>query len=91
MDWPSLLGVFSLLSFISPDLEGAMLVRTVLIVHICDAVLCRLISAQSGRDKGLWTLGGLLLGIWALGVLLFLPRRQPKTVRKSKWITPLPR
>ncbi len=90
MDWQTLLGYFSLLSFIVPDLEGTVLVRTVLIVHICDAVLCHLIAGHSGRDKGRWTVGGLLLGIWALGVLLFLPKWQPKTGGHSQLFTHLP-
>jgi hypothetical protein len=91
MDWQTLLGYFSLLSFIVPDLEGTVLVRTVLTVHICDAVLCHLIAGNSGRDKGLWTVGGLLLGIWALGVLLFFPKWQPKTGGHSQLFSRLQR
>lgn len=92
MDWPALLGYFSLLSFIEPELEGAVLVRTAFVVHVCDAVLCRLIATHSGRDKGLWTIGGLLLGIWALGFLLFLPKPQPeKSGRSLERPTHLPR
>jgi hypothetical protein len=79
MDWSTIWGAVSLISFIRPELEGTVLVRTVLIVHICDAVVCRLIAANSGRDKRLWTIGGLVLGIWALGVLLFLPKRKAQT------------
>jgi len=91
MDWQTLLGYFSLLSFIVPDLEGTVLARTVLIVHICDAVLCHLIAGHSGRDKVLWTVGGLLLGIWALGVLLFLPKPPPeKSGRSQETLTHLP-
>jgi hypothetical protein len=91
MDWPALIGAFSLLSFIKPDLEGAMLVHTVLIVHVCDAVLCRLIATHSGRSRELWTAGGLVLGIWALGILLFLPRPRPKTSARHDAVIRLPR
>lgn len=91
MDWPTIFGTVSLLSFIRPELEGTVLVRTVLIVHICDAVLCRLIAAHSGRDQRLWTIGGLVLGIWALGVLLFLPNRKAEARAPGAPVTRLRR
>jgi hypothetical protein len=73
MDFQTILGYFSGLYFIRPDLEASTLLRTAFVIHVTDAVLCRLIAAQSGRNKNLWTLGGLLLGIWALGALFLLP------------------
>jgi hypothetical protein len=90
MGWESFLGYLSLLSFINPELEGAMLARTVAVVHICDAVLCRLIAAHTGRSKTLWAFTGFFLGIWALAILLFVHTvRAPATA--SPRITRLPR
>lgn len=51
------------------------LMRTALVVHICDAVMCRLFAHNNGYPKNLWTLLGFLFGIWAIAVLLVLPRR----------------
>lgn len=76
MEFETILGYFSGLYFIRPDLEASTLFRTAFIIHVTDAVLCRLIATQSGRNKNLWTLGGLLLGIWALGALFLLPARK---------------
>jgi len=44
-------------------------------VHVLDAILCRVIADHSGRRKNLWTVAGLLLGIWALGTLFLLPAK----------------
>jgi hypothetical protein len=79
MDFPTLLGYFSGLYLIKPDMEALPLVRTALVIHILDACVCRLIAANSNRNKNLWTLAGLVLGIWAVGALFFLPARREKT------------
>ena len=78
MDFPTLLGYFSGLYFIKADMEVYTLLRTALLIHILDACLCRLIAANSNRNKNLWTLSGLVLGIWALGTLCLLPARREK-------------
>jgi hypothetical protein len=56
-------------------MEPATLFRTAALVHVLDAILCRVIAGHSGRRKNLWTAAGLLLGIWALGTLFFLPAK----------------
>jgi hypothetical protein len=56
-------------------METATLFRTAALVHVLDAILCRVIAGHSGRRKNLWTAAGLLLGIWALGTLFFLPAK----------------
>lgn len=76
MDFPTFLGYLSGLYFIKPDLDFFMLLRTAALVHILDAALCRLIASQSGRNRGAWTIAGLLLGIWALGTLFLLPNKR---------------
>ena len=75
MGFYTILGYLSGLYFIKPDLEPSILIRTALLVHILDACLCRLIAANSIRNKNLWTLAGLVFGIWPLGTLFLLPAR----------------
>jgi len=78
MDFTTILGYFSGLHLIKPDMEAYTLLRTALVIHILDACLCRLIATNSNRNKNLWTLAGLVLGIWALGTLCLLPARREK-------------
>jgi hypothetical protein len=42
---------------------------------VCDAIMCRLIAHNNGHPKNLWTLLGLIAGLWAVAVLILLPRR----------------
>jgi hypothetical protein len=72
----TLLGYFTGLYFINPDLSGAMLWRTAGLVHLLDAILCGLIARSSGRNRILWTLAGLVLGIWALAAIFVLPTKR---------------
>lgn len=83
MDWQRLVGYLSALYFIQPDMDPSTLIPTVSVVHLLDAILCRIIAANGGRNKKLWTIAGLLLGIWALGTLFLLPakERQPRHPR----------
>jgi len=78
MDFQTVLGYLSGLYFIRPDVETSTLLRTAALLHAIDAVLCRLIAAQSGRNKNIWTFAGIFLGIWALATLFLLPLRNRK-------------
>lgn len=84
MDFYAILGYLSGLYFIQPGLDSATLLRTVALVHIIDAALCRLIATQGGRDKNIWTLAGLFMGIWALGILFMLPGKEKKLPVKKQ-------
>ena len=46
-----------------------------LALHVCDAILCRLFAHNNGYPKNLWTLLGFMAGLWAVAVLILLPRR----------------
>jgi hypothetical protein len=70
------LGYFSGLYFIRPDFDAVTLVRTATLIHALDAGLCRVMAGQSGRNRLLWTVAGLLLGVWALGALFVLPSKK---------------
>jgi hypothetical protein len=69
------LGYWSGLAFVRPDLGIRALVGTTFILHICDAIMCRLFARNNGYPKNLWTLIGFAGGIWAVAVLILLPRR----------------
>ena len=75
MTWDVVLGYVTGLRIISPDITAATLLRTTIIVHITDAILCRLFAHNNGYSKNLWTTLGLIFGIWAVAVLLVLPKR----------------
>ncbi len=69
IDLYSAAGYLTGLYFIKPDIDPSTLIRTAFLIHFLDAILCRLIASHSGRNKNLWTVAGLILGIWALGSL----------------------
>ena len=75
MSWDAILSCMTGFRWIDPQLTGATLVRTVLIVHTCDAVLCRLFAHNNGYSKNLWTALGFVFGLGAIAVLLVLPKR----------------
>ena len=75
MDFYQFLGYFSGLLFIKAEMDPTTLLRTAVLVHTLDAILCCVIANHSGRNKTIWTLAGLLGGIWALGILFLLPAK----------------
>jgi hypothetical protein len=76
--WNVLLGYFTGLHLLAPALDPATLVRTALLIHTCDAIMCRLFAHNNGYSKNVWTVLGFLFGIWAVTVLILLPKRSPK-------------
>ena len=56
--------------------QPATLVYTTLVVHTCDSIMCRLFAHNNGYPKNLWTVLGFVFGIWAIAVLILLPRRK---------------
>ncbi len=65
------------LAFVAPDLPAPALFGTGLALHVCDAILCRLFAHNNGYPKNVWTLLGFIGGLWAVAVLIVLPRRRP--------------
>ena len=82
MDLYTILGYLSGLYFIKPDLDDFTLLRTAVFVHILDSILCLLITVQSGRNKKIWTIAALFLGIWTLGTLFLLPNKSKETGKR---------
>lgn len=78
MDFYHLLGYFTGLIFIKPEMEPTTLLRTAALVHLLDAILCGVIANHSGRNKIVWILAGAVCGIWALGTLFLLPAKKSR-------------
>jgi hypothetical protein len=80
VDFYRLIGYGSGLLFIKADMEPSSLWSTVALIHILDAILCGVVARHSGRNRYLWTVGGLICGIWALGALFLLPAKKSNGV-----------
>lgn len=76
MDLYQLIGYGSGLLFIKANMEPSSLWPTLALVHFLDAILCAVVANHSNRNIFLWTLSGLLTGIWALGALFLLPAKK---------------
>jgi hypothetical protein len=74
MTLSTVLSYWSGLAFVAPQLPWPTLVGTLLILHACDAVVCRLLAHNTGRPPARWTLIGFVGGLWAVAALLLLPR-----------------
>lgn len=79
VSWDLLLGYFTGLRLLSPHMEPWTLVRTAVIVHVCDSIMCRLFAYNNRYPKNLWTILGFVFGIWAVAVLIVLPRRRSES------------
>jgi hypothetical protein len=69
------LGWLSGLRLVAPGLDEATVVGTGIALHICYAVMCRLVAHNNGHKTNRWTVLGLIGGLWAVAVLILLPRR----------------
>lgn len=78
MSWDIVLGYLTGLRFLDPGMAAATLLRTALLIHTCDAVMCRLFAHNNGYSKNLWTFLGFVFGVWAVAVLIVLPKRPPR-------------
>ncbi|MCW5892127.1 MAG: hypothetical protein KIT14_16525 [bacterium] len=75
MSLETLLGWWSGLAFVARPLPLPTLLGTMVILHLCDAFICRVIAVNNGRPPRSWFLIGLVGGVWAVAVLLLLPSR----------------
>ena len=76
MSWEVILGNWTGLRLLSAHMDAETLVCTALVVHTCDAIMCRLFAHNNRYPKNLWTGIGFVFGIWAVAVLILLPRRR---------------
>lgn len=79
MDFTELLGYLTGLRFVSSQPLGLpSLLATALIVHICDAIMCRLVARNNHYPTRLWTILGFAFGLWAVAVVILLPKREQR-------------
>jgi hypothetical protein len=72
-----ILGYLTGLRLIAPRPLGlASTIATALVVHVCDALMCRLFARNNGYPPHTWTVLGFVFGVWAVAVLVLLPKRQ---------------
>lgn len=69
------LSYLSGLGFVAPDLPPATVVGTAVALHVCDAIMCRLFAHNNGYPKTVWMVLGFIAGLWAVALLILLPRR----------------
>lgn len=69
------LSYWSGLAFVASELPWSTLLGTVLAIHTCDAIMCRLFARNNGHPQTAWTVLGFIGGLWAVVILLLLPRR----------------
>ena len=83
-DLKTLLGVLSGLSFLRSGLELETLVPTMIVINICDAIMCRLFARNNGYPRNLWTAVGFVFGIWAVAALILLPKRDNRRTEEPR-------
>jgi hypothetical protein len=71
----AVLATLSGLRFVAPDLDAPALVGTALVVQVCHGIMCRIFAHNNGYPKNTWTALGLIGGLWAVTLLILLPRR----------------
>jgi ABC-type transport system involved in cytochrome c biogenesis permease subunit len=74
----TLLGYLSGLAFLQPDIPLVTLLATMVVVNVCDAIMCRLFAHNNGYPKNLWTVAGFVFGIWAVAALIVMPKREKR-------------
>ena len=90
MDLQTFLAYFSGLGFLESEIPLARLLPTMLVVNICDAIMCRLFARNNGYPKNLWTVIGLVFGIWAVATLIVMPKRERLSPSSSARLSPSP-
>lgn len=73
--WDVILGYATGLRLVASDIDPGTLLRTLAVVHACDAVMCRLLAHNHGYSKPFWTAAGFVFGIWAVALIMVLPAR----------------
>lgn len=70
------LGYFTGLALVSQELSRSTMIGTALFVHFLDGIMCRLVAANGGYSRNLWTMLGCLFGVWAVVIIFLLPKRE---------------
>lgn len=73
MSWELILGYATGLRLLVPSIDLPTLIRTLLLIHFLDAIVCRVIAHNNGHPRNLWTVLGFIFGIWVVALLLVVP------------------
>ncbi|MBI1817729.1 MAG: hypothetical protein HYR72_22355 [Deltaproteobacteria bacterium] len=76
MHWFEAVSYFYGLQWIAPQTDGVSVVMTLLVINICNACMARLLAYNNGYNKNWGTGLGFVFGIWAVAILMVLPKRQ---------------
>jgi hypothetical protein len=71
-------GLLSGLAFVAPRLDPTVMLVTSVAVQITHAIVCRVFAGQAGRNGPRWAVAGLVAGVYAVAILLYLTERQPR-------------
>ncbi|MCX8073157.1 MAG: hypothetical protein N3C12_12005 [Candidatus Binatia bacterium] len=63
---------------LAPRLSDEYFWPTLIVIHLLDAILCRVFARNNRYSENLWTLLGFIAGLWAVVCLLLLTRRQER-------------
>ena len=76
MTWDVILGYATGIRLVAPGIDPGTLLRTLVVVNTCDAVMCYLFAHNNGYSKRFWTVAGFVFGAWAMALLILLTRRE---------------
>jgi hypothetical protein len=71
---------FALMRYYEPP---ANLIATSIIVNLALTPLTAIVASRRGRSILRWTIGGLLLGAWALAAVMIMPTSRPAAPRSD--------
>ncbi len=74
MSWEAFIGYLTGLRFASAEMDLSTLLRTALVVNICNAVMCRVIAQNNQMRRNPWTAAGFVFGFWAVACALLVGR-----------------
>lgn len=71
-------GLLTGLGLVAPHLDPTTMLVTSVAVQITHAIVCRVFAGQAGRSGPRWAAAGLVAGVFAVALLLYLTERQPR-------------
>ncbi len=73
MSFEVFLGYYTGLRLLDDHIAFQTLVYTAVLIHLSDGIICRVFAGRDGYSRNLWTLYGLVFGLWAVIGLVFFP------------------
>ena len=73
MSFEVFLGYYTGLRLLDDHIAFQTLVYTAALIHFSDSIICRAFAGRDGYSRNLWTVYGLVFGVWAVLGLVFFP------------------